>query len=443
MAISPTVNVFRPFPWQIAAWRDTSHIELLTGAAGGGKSRLGLEKLHAYCLKYPGVTGVVGRKDKTAAFRSVVPYLRYTVMANTDWGEYHKSEGLFEYHNGSMLWVAGLRDESQRENLRSIGKDGSVDIALFEEANKLTLDDHQEIVTRLRGTFGGFRQIIYMTNPDGPEHWMKKLLIDGKQAAVYYSRPEDNPFNPPDYIKALQSLSGVYYERMWLGLWVQAEGAIYPEYNSAVHLIDRPIPTPHSGRYIFTIDFGYTNPFSATLWRIDREGRMYQVKQIYKTKTLVEEHALAIRKMLNDLEIPIQRIEAWICDHDAEDRATLEKHLGISTKAAYKDVRHGIDAVKTRFKANRLFLNNNAVDDPDEDLERNYLPTCTADEVVGYVWSDKKQDTPVKERDHGCDDMRYGVAYVDRIHLHRASVTVTAKVQNYITGRAQVSQRPV
>lgn len=436
------VTAFMPLAWQYAPWRDKSRVLLLTGAAGGGKSRLGLEKLHAYALKYPGITGVVGRKDKTAAHRSVVPYLNYTVMANTDWGTYHKSDGLFEYKNGSMIWVAGLRDEAQRENLRSIGKDGSVDIALFEEANKLTLDDHQEIVARLRGTSGGFRQIIYMTNPDGPEHWMKRLLIDKKQASVYYSRPEDNPFNPPDYIEALQQLSGVYYERMWLGLWVQAEGAIYPEYNSSKHLIDRPIPTPHDGRYIISIDFGYTNPFSATLWRIDSEGRIYQVKQIYRTKTIVEDHAWAIRGMLLSCGVPIQRVEAWVCDHDAEDRATLERHLKISTRPAYKEIRHGIDAVKTRFKQNRLFLNMYAVDDPDPELARSYLPTCTADEVVGYIWSDKKQDTPVDEHNHGCDEMRYCVAYVDKIHLHKRRLGTKARITNYIT-KAKVNRTVV
>jgi PBSX family phage terminase large subunit len=436
-------SVFKPLEWQIAPWRDKSRILMLTGAAGGGKSRLGLEKLHAYCLKYPGVTGIVGRKDKTAAFRSVVPFLRYTVMGDTDWGEYHKSEGLFEYKNGSMLWVVGLRDESQRENLRSIGKDGSADIALFEEANKLTLDDHQEISARLRGRTGGFRQIIYMTNPDGPEHWMKKLLIDKKQAAVYYSRPEHNPFNPPDYIEALQQLSGVYYERMWLGLWVQAEGAVYPEYDSSIHLLDRSIPTPHSGRYIVTVDFGYTNPFSATLWRIDGEGRVYQVKQIYRTKTIVEDHAKSIRYMLDSCGIPIQRVETWVCDHDAEDRATLERHLRIITKPAYKDIRHGINAVKARLKDNRLFLNAYAVDDPDPHLSKNYLPTSTADEIVGYTWSDKKQDTPVDENNHGLDEMRYCVAHVDKIHMHRMNISTKARVQNYISTRASVSSKPL
>lgn len=429
-------TTFRPLPWQFDPWRDRSPVLLLTGAAGGGKSRLAGEKLHAYMMKYPGATGIVGRKDKTAAFKSVVPLLRYTIMGDTNWGTYHKSEGLFEYNNGSMLWVAGVRDESQRENLRSIGKDGSADIMWWEEANKLTEADDAEITARMRGHAAPWRQRIYTTNPDHPQHWIKLKLIDGKRASVYYSRPEDNPSNPPDYIEGLKGLTGLFYQRLWLGLWVQAEGAIYPDYNSTIHLLDKRIATPVDGRYIISIDFGYTAPFSCTLWRII-DNKIYQVKQLYRTKRLVEEHAVDIRRMLASVDIPINRVEAWICDHDAEGRATLEKHLGIRTRTAFKDIKPGIEAVQSRFKKNTLFLNVNAVDDPDEELEKNYLPTCTADEVPAYVWSDKKQDTPVDENNHGCDEMRYLVAYVDKVSRTMINVNTKAIIKNYITGRTQ------
>lgn len=430
-------DAFVPLPWQVAPWRDKNVTLLLTGAAGGGKSRLAAEKIHAYMMKYPGATGIVGRKDKTAALKSVVPLLRYTVMGETNWGEYRKSDSLFEYHNGSILWVVGVRDEAQRENLRSIGKDGSADIAWFEEANKLTEADDAEITARMRGHAASWRQKIYTTNPDHPEHWIKKKLIDGKRASVYYSRPEHNPNNPADYIQGLQELSGLFYKRLWLGQWVQAEGAIYPDYDSSIHLLERNIATPVDGRYIISIDFGYTAPFSCTLWRVI-DNKIYQVKQIYRTKTLVEHHAESIRKMLRTVDVPINKIEAWICDHDAEGRATLEHHLQIRTQPAFKDIKVGIEAVHLRFKKNTLFLNANAVDDPDEELERNYKPMSTADEVPAYVWSDKKQDTPVDENDHGCDEMRYCVAYVDRASRSVINVTTKAIITNYISGKTLV-----
>jgi phage terminase large subunit len=138
--------------------------------------------------------------------------------------------------------------------------------------------------------------------------------------------------------------------------------------------------------------------------------------------------------MLLDLGIPIQRIERWVCDHDAEDRATLERHLGITTTAAFKDVSSGIQAVQTRLTKRTLFLNLNAVDTPDPELEKRYLPTSTAGEITGYSWSDKKAETPVKEFDHGMDEMRYVVAYVDKLNKKPIQVSSTkASVQNYIS----------
>ena len=433
---------FKPLPWQIAPWRDKSLILLLTGAAGGGKSRLAAEKVHAYMLKYPGATGIVGRKDRASARRSVVPFLRKTVMAGTEWGEYKKGEMVFDYNNGSQLWVIGVKDDQQREGLRSLGQDGSVDIAWMEEANKLVLDDHNEIIGRMRGKAAPWRQIIYTTNPDRPDHWIKKMLIDGHIAdplvSAYFSKAVDNPYNPEDYISFLKTLTGVYYQRMYLGLWVQAEGAVYTEYDPAVHFITRKEMEKHLPgvtRNIVSIDFGYTNPFSASLWQLDENDTMYLSRQVYSTGKLVEDHAKAIKKMIGGLEI-----EAWITDHDAEDRATLESKLGIITTAAFKSVLPGIEAVKARLRDKRIFFCGDALVRADPELEKRKLPLCTTEEISGYRWSDKKQDVPVKEHDHGLDDeMRYCVAYVD--HIDRESVgSVGVEVGNWVRGKKKQSR---
>jgi phage terminase large subunit len=145
----------------------------------------------------------------------------------------------------------------------------------------------------------------------------------------------------------------------------------------------------------------------------------------------VEDHCKEIRKWTRGLPI-----EAWICDHDAEDRATLERHLHCQTRPAFKDVAPGIEAVKTRLASNRLKFLSNALVDVDPELEKRHLPTCTVDEITGYRWSDKKQDVPVKELDHGLDELRYVVAYIDKISATRANIAnATAKVTNYLTDK--------
>jgi hypothetical protein len=54
------LNTFVPLPWQLDAMRDQSEIVLFTGSQGGGKSRTAAEKIHAYCLEYPGAQALAG-----------------------------------------------------------------------------------------------------------------------------------------------------------------------------------------------------------------------------------------------------------------------------------------------------------------------------------------------------------------------------------------------
>ncbi len=72
-----------------------------------------------------------------------------------------------------------------------------------------------------------------------------------------------------------------------------------------------------------------------------------------------------------------------------------------------------------------------AVADIDEILEQEKRPLSTVDELPGYRWSDKKQDTPIKENDHGLDELRYVVAYVDNVGAKTAQITTSAQIDNY------------
>jgi phage terminase large subunit len=417
---------FKPLEWQIPVWRDKSQVILLTGSAGGGKSRIAAEKLHGACLKYPNTMCLAVRKTRESMTNSTVLFLERTVVGRgaTHIGQKHR----FEYANGSILAYGGMKDDEQREQVRGLGGEGGVDLVWMEEAMQFTEDDFNELKARLRGkamhppgSATSWRQIILTTNPDAPSHWINQRLILGNGARIYCSRAEDNPTNPPEYIATLDSLTGVLGERLRGGKWVQAEGAVYDVWDSAIHLID-PFPIPREWRKFRAVDFGYTNPFVCQWWAIDGDGRMYRYREIYRTKRTVTDHAAQI----NELSRGDGYIEATVCDHDAEDRATLEQN-GISTLAATKDVSRGIQAVTTRMcKAKdgkpRLFLMRGALVEQDPNLldartGRATKPTCTEEEIEGYAWQrlgDGKpnKEEPTKTNDHGCDAMRYGTMYL-------------------------------
>jgi len=125
-------SVFVPLPWQVAPWRDKAPILLLTGSAGGGKSRLAAEKVHGYCLKYPGATWLMLRKAREWASRSIVAFYRETVVGNDARVTFNKSEGAFYYQNGSVVYSGGMLDDRQREAVRSIGGAGGLDGLWYE-----------------------------------------------------------------------------------------------------------------------------------------------------------------------------------------------------------------------------------------------------------------------------------------------------------------------
>jgi PBSX family phage terminase large subunit len=217
--------------WQYPALHDQSFTILLSGSAGGGKSRTGLEIVNKYLQIYPGATGLMMRKAREWTEKSIVPFFKQSVIKGLNVAEHKKGDRLFQFANGSVLYYAGMKDDDQRESVRSIGGEGGLDIALFEEANAFEENDYNEILGRMRGTAGSYRQVILMTNPDAPNHWINRRLIIGRQATVYYSGAKDNPFNPPDYIDHLNQMTGILYERLVLGRWVQAEGAIFDNFS--------------------------------------------------------------------------------------------------------------------------------------------------------------------------------------------------------------------
>lgn len=244
---------FIPLPWQEKALADESFIVLLSGSAGGGKSRTGLEMLHRYMQRYPNATGLMMRKAREWTGKSLVPFMKQSVIAKSGVAVHKKSDMLFEYSNGSTLYIAGMADDNQRESVRSIGGDGGLDIVLFEEANAFTEDDLNEIIGRMRGKAAPYRQIILMTNPDAPNHWINQRMIIGGEASVHYSGALDNPHNPPEYVDNLKRMTGILYQRLVLGRWVQAEGVIFDNFSPELNV---------------STDAEY-NPALPVLWGVD------------------------------------------------------------------------------------------------------------------------------------------------------------------------------
>jgi phage terminase large subunit len=401
---------------------------LLSGPAGTGKSRACLEKLHTMALMNPGMRAVILRKTAVSlGSTALVTYREHVAREALASGEVRfyggsaQEAASYRYGNGSVIVIGGM-DKATRI------MSSEYDVAYVQEATELTEDDWEAITTRLRNGVVSFQQIMADCNPDAPHHWLKQRCDRGATRLIY-CRHEDNPrlhdtatgvWTPEgtEYIRRLDALTGVRYERLRGGKWAAAEGLIYDTFVPSVHL-HKPIgEPPREWTRYWAVDFGFTNPFVWQAWAMDGDGRLFMYREIYRTQTLVEDHARAIKAALRDRE---PRPREIVCDHDAEGRATLERALGLSTTAAHKSVLEGIEAVKARLKPAgdgkpRLFICRDALVERDRALADAKRPVCTQDEVLEYIWDDKaKKEQPRKENDHGMDAMRYLVAAVDLV----------------------------
>lgn len=269
-------NVYEPLAWQVAPLYDTSPVLLLTGSAGGGKSKTAAEKIHAYCMRYPNSFGLITRKIGEALTNSTALFFKESIIGGDKRIKHVRSR--FVYPNGSMIVYGGMNDERQREKIRSIGARGGVDIAWMEEANRFTEEDYNEVLARMRGTAAPWRQVILTTNPDSPSHWIYKRLILGGEAQTYYSGAIDNPYNPASYLDVLNKMTGILADRLVRGLWKQAEGTVYSNFNEAVHVID-PFKIPADWQRYVSIDFGYNNAFVVLWGALDGDGRLYVYRE--------------------------------------------------------------------------------------------------------------------------------------------------------------------
>lgn len=409
---------------------------LLSGPAGTGKTRGLLEKLHICALKYPGMRALIIRK--TAVTLTTTALVTWNNLVTPEaqangtvswYGGSSQEPAQYVYSNGSRVVVGGLDKPTKIMS-------SEYDMIYVQEAIELTVTDWENLTTRLRYGRMPYQQLIADTNPGAPTHWLKQRCDDGA-CTMMYSRHEDNPrlydqdsgewtVEGVRYkTQVLDQLTGVRKSRLRDGRWVAAEGTIYDEWDPDINEIPAFV-IPKAWRRLWTVDFGYTNPFVLQCWAEDPDGRLFMYRELYHTKRLVEDHARKILSIVDpkgkgDWIEP--KPAAIICDHDAEDRATLARHLRMPTVAARKSVSDGIQAVAKRIRRAgdgkpRLALLQGARVEIDQPLKDEGKPTSTAEEIPGYIWAPSpdgkpNKDQPHKENDHGADCVRYTVAHLD------------------------------
>lgn len=414
-------------------------VVLCDGPTGSGKTRPALEKLFFFADECPNLRGLILRKSKAHTSASVrATWENEVVTPGHPAGvlrQHRYRSPSYLFPNGSSVAVDGMYDGSGY-NQAVMGT--AWDFVVMDEGTQFSEDDFMRLMGRMdRGgrTTAPYSQLIITTNPDAPSHWLWRAFQAGRLTRIP-SRLEDNPVfhdgqdwteQGRKYLRRLEHYTGSMRQRNRYGLWVRADGMIFDEWDTSVHLVKRSeMPEGWDDWWrIESFDFGYEEPFVYQLWAVDPDGRMYLEREYVAARKTVNRHAEVVNRIRGPYEDK-GLIQFSVADHDKEDRATLDEH-GISTQSADKPttgnwVSH-LESVKRRLvRADdgypRLFVLADSLVGKCPVLEAAGKPCGFAEEIAGYAWKPPGEGQPNRERplqvnDHSMDCARYAVRGVD------------------------------
>ena len=230
-------------------------------------------------------------------------------------------------------------------------------------------------------------------NPQYPDHWLKKFLDSNADIFSQTYTIDDNPFLPESFKENLKKEyeGTVYYDRYILGLWVRAEGLVYPMFGDGCITQD----TPDTGDYYISIDYGTLNPFSAGLWCVGKKCAV-RIAEIYysgreeKKQKTDEEYCDMVERLAGD-----KPIRAVVVDPSAASFIEALRRRGrFKVRHADNDVMNGIRTVSDFLRNGKIKIH--------ESCEN------TIREFGLYRWDEKSEsDRVVKENDHAMDEVRY------------------------------------
>lgn len=248
----------------------------------------------------------------------------------------------------------------------------------------------KEIISRCSGE--GAR-VVWDSNPDNPNHWLNRDYIgknDGKIIDFSF-KLDDNTFLSKRYIDSIKAATpkGKFYDRDILGRWSVAEGAIYADYDSKIHVVDE---LPDMRRYFAGIDWGYTHYGSIVVVGEGVDNNYYLVDGVAAQFKEIDWWVEQARK-LTDIygNIP------FYADSARPEHVARFESEGFDISNANKSVIAGIELIAKLFKERKLYV------------KRGFIPRFF-DEIFQYRWKENStKDEPLKEFDDALDSVRYAI----------------------------------
>jgi PBSX family phage terminase large subunit len=385
---------------EISIAHSTSWLNVWEGSVRSGKTIASLLRWLMYVENAPsgGELVIVGKTFDTVA-RNVFGPL-------TDPSLFGEASKLVHYTRGAsvarilgkQVEVITANDAKAEARLRGLTGAG----AYVDEMTLLPKEFFKRLIDRM-SVPGAL--IFGTTNPDNPGHWLRKDWLNRAAELgirAWHFTLDDNPALSPEYVARMKAaFTGLWYRRYILGHWVMSEGAIYEAFDATRHVVDE-IPT--ITRWLCdAVDYGTVNPFADLLIGLGADQRIYVTSEY-------RHDSRAARRQMTDAEYSAARRE-WLKTQGVRPEFTvvdpsaasfieqLHRDATPGVVPAENTVLDGIRTVASLLAADRLRIHR----------------SCTGliDELPGYSWDDeaaeKGEDKPIKQDDHSCDALRYGV----------------------------------
>ncbi len=246
-------------------------------------------------------------------------------------------------------------------------------------------------------------KLLATANPGSPSHWLKKQYIDRQDIhdLVYWNfHLDDNPVLDETYKNAIKSsFTGVWHKRFIQGLWCQATGAIYPDFDNDNIYIH---PQTNPNYYLVGIDYGTTNATAAVLCALTpKMWPQLRVEAEYYYDSAISGRPKTDAELVKDIKefIGHKNVQAIYVDPAAASFKIALRQADLPILDANNDVLLGIKTTN-KFIAGKNIVVQAACKNLIEQLQ-------------SYAWcpkaSERGEDKPIKHLDHINDALRYSL----------------------------------
>lgn len=386
-------------PARKQAWSITqsnARLNIWDGAVRSGKTYASIWRWIRFVVEGPPGPLLMGGKTERTLKRNILDPIAQMVGP----ASFRHVIGAGEcYLYGRPIMLVGVNDERSEGKIRGMTLVGAY-------GDELTLWPESAFTMLLsRLSLPGAR-LFGTTNPDSPFHWLNERYLereDELDLRRFRFLLEDNPSLPAEYVEQLKrEYTGLWYKRFILGLWVQAEGAIYDMFDPDIHVVDddpSEIGVVYAGG-----DYGTANAtvFIVVAWDVERRRwialheYVHDSRQAGRQKTDAQ-YSEDYRAFMRDVGLFPRSFEL---DPSAASFALQLRRDGVQhVREADNSVLDGIRDVSRALASGQLVIHKRC--------------TRLAASLASYTWDPKAQqrgeDKPLKQNDHEADALRYAV----------------------------------